>query len=245
MPSIQGIMQCATGLLAMVNFSSLHAVQSVVCPAFADSHQSPFADKGLDSVPNLDINQTPMPNSVTTTAADVTVNKRSIAAVSWGCGRFDTFAIGTANAVYTKHRDDLVDDNNWTSTLLGGDSASPPAAVSHKPHRLDVFVRGQDHAMWNTYYNGKDWSGFRSLSGGFVLTPTAVSWGPDHIDVFGIGTHKAAYRKTYEKGSGWTNTWENLGGDWTSVVAARLLGSGPHRHLHHRRLLHHVHQGVP
>lgn len=167
-----------------------------------------------------------MPDTVTTTAADVTVNKRSIAAVSWGCGRFDTFAIGTANVVYNKHWDDLSDDNSWTSTSLGGDSASPPAAVSHKPHRLDVFVRGQDNAIWNTYYNGKDWSGFRTLGGGFVLTPTAVSWGPDHIDVFGIGTHKAAYRKTYDKGSGWTTSWENLGGDWTSEVAAVSWGPG-------------------
>ena len=38
-----------------------------------------------------------------------------------------------------------------------------------------------------------------------------VAWGPNRLDVFGLGTDNAMYHKAW-MGSGWQAQWEDLGG---------------------------------
>src|SRR5262249_38290680 len=49
----------------------------------------------------------------------------------------------------------------------------------------------------------------------------AVSWGPNHIDVFALDTSNRLVQKTYDNGT-WTATWLKLG-----VPTNNLAGSVP------------------
>lgn len=178
--------------------------------ASTDMYKGPVSDMAIDVTPN---------------AAAVSVNKRSLAAVSWDCNRLDAFGIGGDNAVWTTYWDKPSDKIDWVS--IGGYVISPPAVVSTQPRSVDVFVRGGDQAAWVNHFDGTSWSSFKSLDGWFSGALTATSWGPGHLDVFGLGGgfDKAAYRKTFDSGS-WSSSWEKLGGNWTSDVAAVSWGPG-------------------
>jgi hypothetical protein len=69
----------------------------------------------------------------------------SPAAVSWGPGRLDFFAIGTDGAMYQRA---WVDDHFGDWVNLGGHFTGSPAAVSWGPGRLDFFAIGTDGAMY-------------------------------------------------------------------------------------------------
>ena len=42
--------------------------------------------------------------------------------------------------------------------------------------------------------------------------PTAVSWGPNRLDIFGVGTDHAVYHRRFDGGAGGWGGWESLGG---------------------------------
>jgi hypothetical protein len=71
---------------------------------------------------------------------------------------------------------------------LGGDAQSAPAVAQW---RLDsyvhVFVRGSDatvrHLTWSPGTSGI----WEPIGGNIRGTPAAVAWGPNQIDVFGLG----------------------------------------------------------
>jgi serine/threonine protein kinase len=57
----------------------------------------------------------------------------------------------------------------------------------------------------------------------FTLSPTAVSWGPDRIDLFGRGSDGAIYHNYWD---GSWHSFESLGGNFIYGVAASSWGAG-------------------
>ncbi|MBV8177055.1 MAG: hypothetical protein JO151_21165, partial [Verrucomicrobia bacterium] len=47
------------------------------------------------------------------------------------------------------------------------------------------------HNWWD---GGPNWGGWQSLGGTFVSPPAAVSWGPNRLDVFGIGDNNRMFQ---------------------------------------------------
>ena len=59
-------------------------------------------------------------------------------------------------------------------------------------------------------WNGSSWSGWNRLGGVLIAAVEAVSWGPNRLDVFGIGTDSALYHMAWN-GSTWSG-WQRRGG---------------------------------
>ncbi|HET7419309.1 MAG TPA: hypothetical protein VFL27_02910, partial [Candidatus Dormibacteraeota bacterium] len=111
---------------------------------------------------------------------------------------------------------------HWTN--LGGHSTSSVAVASWSPDRMDVFIRGEDGALWQrTSENGK-WSQWHSLGGSLLSGPAAVSWGPDRIDVFARGQDNGVSHIAWN-GSRWSS-WDTLGGIISSTPAVSSWASG-------------------
>ena len=94
--------------------------------------------------------------------------------------------------------------------LLGGVLSSGPDASSWGTSREDVFIRGQDNALWHRAFSGTSWSGWESLGGIITADPGAVSWGQDRIDVVARGQDNQVWHIAFN-GVNWSG-WEPLGG---------------------------------
>jgi hypothetical protein len=182
----------------------------------------------------------------------------SPAASSWSDKRFDVFATGENGKVYHKFFRGVwnasgpgSEQGDWES--LGGSPASTrsmgsPSVVSWGPVRLDIFVNGIDGNVYHKYFAagwgpnniGADWESLGGVPVGarVIGSPAAVSWGPDHLDIFVTGTDGIVYHKSYSA-AGWRPggmgaAWEPLGGS-SSPVGERFTGSpavivsGPNR----------------
>ena len=110
----------------------------------------------------------------------------------------------------------------WDS--LGGIASSGPDPASGTPNRLDVFVRGSDHALYQKTWDGTAWNIWQSLGGNLTSAPSAVATGASRLDVFVRGADNALYQKTWD-GTAWSN-WVRLGGLLTSGPDAASWGPG-------------------
>src|SRR5262249_4751139 len=66
------------------------------------------------------------------------------------------------------------------------------------------------------------------LGGVFNSQPTAVSWGTDRLDIFGLGTDDGMYHKVWD-GRNWLPSheeWKNLGGRFNCAPTAVCTHSG-------------------
>lgn len=108
---------------------------------------------------------------------------------------------------------------------LGGSATSGAASSSWSPARTDVFVRGQDNAVWQKTWTGSSWSGWTSLGGFVTSDPAAVSWGAGRIDVFARGQDEALWHKWWTTGAGWS-AWYSVGGMLSSGAAATSWAPG-------------------
>ena len=84
------------------------------------------------------------------------------------------------------------------------------------------------------------WQGWESLGGIITSRPSAVSWGPDRIDVVARGTDSAVWHRWWD-GSSWQG-WESLGGiihgapticSWASG-RLDIFAVGTNHHLFHK-----------
>ena len=103
--------------------------------------------------------------------------------------------------------------------------------MSSGPHRIDLFARGQEGALWTSRFDGITWSRPTQLTfaNKFNSQPTVASWGPERLDVFWRG-----------QDDGLVQFWSDNGGStWHHVPARRsgarhslrrLVGPQPHRH---------------
>jgi len=92
-----------------------------------------------------------------------------------------------------------------------------PATVSWGTNRLDFFIRGtdgnvyhkwtSDDTNWNPTGQG-NYDPLGSAGGGLAGQVAAASWGPNRIDLFGVGYDGNLWHKWYDSGT-WYG-WENL-----------------------------------
>ncbi|HSU15043.1 hypothetical protein [Longimicrobium sp.] len=112
------------------------------------------------------------------------------AAVSWGAGRLDVFAVGTDQRLHHWWY-----QNGWGGPeMLAGLAGSAPAAVSWAPGRLDVFSEYTDY--FTGVVHGNHWW-YPNQAGGwcelpepvatFFDTPAATTWGAGRLDLLGAG----------------------------------------------------------
>lgn len=121
------------------------------------------------------------------------------AAASWGPERIDVCIRDDINQLIHKWY-----DHGWggvTGTGQGGTwsvggllATSSPALASWGPGRLDLFVRGDDNALWHNCISDAE-SPWVSLGGILTAAPAAVSWGEGRIDVFAKGTDNALWHR--------------------------------------------------
>jgi hypothetical protein len=155
------------------------------------------------------------------------------AVVSWGPNRLDILVTGTDGAVYHKAwagGPDWYPGNgleDWNR--IGGQIFGTPAATTWGADRLDIVVAGLDgavyHKAWDTdtWYPGPGHDEWDRLGGTVIASPTAISWGPDRLDIFGVGTDNGVYHKWWGD-SDWRpdplnpDVWEALGSPDASGV---------------------------
>ena len=77
--------------------------------------------------------------------------------------------------------------------------------------------------MYHKWWSGSSWgpsvTGYEYQGGRIISSPEAVSWGPNRLDVFVLGTNSALYHKWWN-GSAWGPSltgYEHMGG--------RILGN--------------------
>lgn len=106
---------------------------------------------------------------------------------------------------------------------IGGQLICEPVACSMQSGRLDAFAVGADGAAYHQYYAGGNWSNWMSLGGNFTLGTapslmtaafplSTVSWGKNHLDVYGRGQDGAIYQKWWNEAAGKWEGWHSLGG---------------------------------
>jgi hypothetical protein len=157
-----------------------------------------------------------------------------LSAASWGPNRVDVFALGGDWSVQHKWQE----NGGWGPSLtnlegLGSLFKGPPSAVSWGLHRLDVFEQATDGEY---YHKGVDaalgWMPpqpgiWESIGGYFIGRPSAISWGPGRLDVFGRGGDGGLYHKWYTSTGGWGPSqtgWEQAGGVFMSDPVAVSWG---------------------
>jgi hypothetical protein len=120
------------------------------------------------------------------------------------------------------------DGRNWSPwktfivEILGpigggpGSLTSQPGCVSWAPNRIDCFVVSSRGAMLRKVWDGQTWLHWENLGSppGVTITlnsePTCVSWEPNRIDCFVLGSDNAMHSKAWD-GQNWSG-WANLGG---------------------------------
>jgi hypothetical protein len=109
---------------------------------------------------------------------------------------------------------------------FGGILSSGPGVSSWASNRLDVFVRGQDSALWHQSMSGTTWSGWQSMGGIITSDPAAVSWGANRIDVLARGQDNALWHQSFDGTTSTWSGWEYLGGILSSGPAVSSRGPG-------------------
>lgn len=153
-----------------------------------------------------------------------------ISSVSWGPNRIDIFVLGTNHSCWHK----WWDGKSWSVwENLGGELTSKITCCSWGANRLDLFALGAKNHCYHKQFDENGWSGWEPLDKVFTstseITPvftseiTPVCWGPNRIDVFGLGTENQCLHNWYEDKS-WGG-WENLKGPISSPISAVSWGA--------------------
>lgn len=140
-----------------------------------------------------------------------------VAAASWGRGRLAVYATNAQGRVFQKLYDEQPGGRGWggwTALPTGVRTNDSPAAASWAPGRIDVFVRGNDSALWtisrDTHLPAMGWfnhtgrRGWGSLRTLIESAPAVASWAPGRLDVFArsLGTTPRLVQMTRSDG-GW------------------------------------------
>ncbi|HWC31747.1 MAG TPA: hypothetical protein VG709_01300, partial [Actinomycetota bacterium] len=83
------------------------------------------------------------------------------AAVSWGDGEVEVFAIQDDGALWNRYWD-LQSWHAWES--LGGSFRGEPAASARDANRIDVLAIGTDGALRHRFWNGSQWVPWREIA---------------------------------------------------------------------------------
>lgn len=132
------------------------------------------------------------------------------------------------NALLYKSRS----SDNWTAWQnMGGKIKSRPAIISMGGDHLEIFGTGTDGALYHKWLQpgsslttGRNWSGWESLGGNIIGTPSVVSWGKDHMNIFASGTDRNLYLRWFD-GRQW-HGWDKMGGEMASDPVGLTSGVG-------------------
>ena len=104
----------------------------------------------------------------------------------------------------------------WTTNPPSYAVMPGPDTCSWGANNLRVVVSGTWSDVWQTWWNGANWSGWQTLLGTATSDPSCVSRGTNLVDVFvrGSGEPLPLYLKRWD-GSNWSG-WEPLYGTLTS-----------------------------
>jgi len=116
------------------------------------------------------------------------------------------------------------EDTAWSAWSAIGDATATPAVASWGAGHLDVFIRGQDNALYQRTWDSGAWSGWYAVGGTLTSAPAAISQTTGRIDVFVRGQDDALWTNTYSNGS-WAGWW-SLGGVLTSAPTVASWGAG-------------------
>jgi len=145
----------------------------------------------------------------------------------FAAGREDVFVRGGDRAVWWTTSADS--GATWTTppgtaagkfSSVGGVSVDSIAAVS-QTGTIDIFVWGQDNAVWwNHFPLAGGWAGWTSLGGQTIDAAGASSCSAGHMDVWVVGVDGQLWsRSTTNSGTTW-GAWTQWGGQWTSNLTA-------------------------
>ncbi|MBS2966790.1 hypothetical protein KGA66_27385 [Actinocrinis puniceicyclus] len=121
--------------------------------------------------------------------------------------------------------------NEFGAPPPGVAPGSAPVVSTSGANRLDVFVRGNDDAIWTESWNGSGWSGWQSLGGNLVSNPGVVAGGPNPIDLFAVGSNGDIWHRVYSSGT-WAPWGDELRPPPPGIAAGAsptLSTSGPNR----------------
>jgi len=89
-------------------------------------------------------------------------------------------------------------DGSWhTPQSLEGTVVESPTVVVSPPDRTDLFVVGEDRAVWHRCRTGESWTWWRSLGGQAFAPISAVSQGGSRIELFTLGRDSAIWHRTF------------------------------------------------
>ena len=149
---------------------------------------------------------------------------------TWGCGNSPVLIADYAGTPcqsfgsgYQAHLQS-VPPSGWER--VGASMTSAPAVTSWGTNRLDVFARGQDLALYHTWWDGTSWHPWGRIPGSLSSAPAAVSTSVNHIDVFARGQDMALYHTwTSDGGTTWAY-WQRLSASMTSAPSVSSWGPG-------------------
>jgi len=144
--------------------------------------------------------------------------------------RMALFILGTDKAFYVKTEEDSGDMPPWTT--LGGKFKGGPSVVRSNDGRLEVFGRGFDNKIWNSFQleaNSRSFSQWTSLGNqNLTSDPVAILSSEGFIHLFAKGSDNSLIHKTQFTNNMmfvWTE-WTSLGGSLTSQPAVMLDAEG-------------------
>jgi hypothetical protein len=138
--------------------------------------------------------------------------------VSRSSDKLDIFFTDKNGAIYTAAWQPAFTDGWHGLRQLNGGRAqagAPVYAVSRSPDKLDGFVVGLDKRVWTAAWEPAltdGWHGWGPINGVFAAPGahvTAVSRGPDKLDVFVVGTDGHVYTAAWQPSftDGWHGWW--------------------------------------
>jgi hypothetical protein len=102
----------------------------------------------------------------------------------------------------------------WTS--WGGTLSASPAVTGTSLGRIDVFIRGADHALWvRTLAPGQPLTKWKRLGGDLSTAPVAVAPGENYFEVYAGGPDHFVWMASSD-----TWVWTSLGGRRTYSAPA-------------------------
>jgi Peptidase family M23/Repeat of unknown function (DUF346) len=111
----------------------------------------------------------------------------------------------------------------WTTNPPSYQEGESVGVASWASNRLDLFVRGNNGAMYHRWWDGSAWSGWEYHPGCLRGGPAAVSRMTNRVDVFVRGCGDHLHKKSWN-GSNWSD-WQDLGGCLRSEPAVVSWGS--------------------
>lgn len=116
-------------------------------------------------------------------------------------------------------------DQAWNN--LGGKVIGEPVVVSGDGKRLDIFVQGADGNIYHKWRDGNKWipsqTGYNKVGDVAGDGISAVTWGPDRLDIFARGKNNNSIWHRWRDGLQW-HDWESLEGNASSKPVAVTWG---------------------